>query len=242
MPSNWTKQAQFLDFKFLNSAGGDTVPGGGLAAVPAPLNTTAGYTQGMQTVRGDRMVLGALDAFALSNTAIGTLYSGIYMYVGSNSGATFTAIGRLAFWDTSVFSIATSAPNAADNLYQVTPAELQAGAGITPPIAGVFINTLTSGNFWWVQIGGKATMAFGAATGFVFAGTASGYAKNQGVYAGGYGNTTGAGFVTVITGTTFATTTAQVDQYITQNVGIAETTPAASTSSIVDMALKPFRL
>lgn len=240
MPSNFTKQPQFLDFKFLNSAVGDPVQGGQLTAIPSPL-AIPGYIQGMQTIAGDRMVLGALDAFALSNTAIGTLYGGIYMYVNSLAAGGFTAIGRLAFWDPSAFSIATSAPNSFDNLYRVTAAEAQAGAGITPPIAGVFINTLTAGNLWWIQIAGKATMSFGTAANSQFVGTST-YLKYGGVYAGGYGTTTGSGFVTQIEGTTFATTSQILDTTISQHVGIAEVLPSASTLNIVDMDPRLYRL
>lgn len=241
MPSNFAKQAQFLDFKFLNSAGGDAIQGGALASVPTPLNTTPGYIQGMQTIAGDRIVLGALDAFALSNTAIGTLYGGIYMYVNSLTAGGFTAIGRLAFWDPAAFSVAASAPNAFDNLYRITAAELQAGVGVTPPVAGVFINTLTAGNLWWIQVAGKATMAFGTAANSQFGGTTT-YAKNQGVYSGGYGTTTGSGFVTCIQGTTFITTNATLDAVVNAYLGTAEGTPAASTSTTVDMNPRLYRL
>jgi len=239
MPSNFTKQPQFLDQRFINTAGGDTTLQGVLTAVPTGVT---GAIQGMQTIPGDRLVLGALDAFALSNSTIGTLYGGIYMYVASLSTGGLTGIGRLAFWDSSAFSIATTSPNAGDNLYRITSAELQAGAGVTGPIAGVYINTLTAGNFWWIQIAGKATMSFGTAANSQFGGTSAGYAKNLGVYAMGAGTTNGSGFVTIVNGTTFITTNALLDEVISQHVGIAEAVPAASTLSTVDMDPRLYRL
>lgn len=237
MPSNFTKQPQFVLQPFLNSGTGDTTSQGTLTTVPSGV----GASQGVQDLPGDRIVLGAKDAFALSNTTVGNLYGGIYMRVGQNAVAT-AAIGRLAFWDPAVFTLAAStSATQLDNLYQVTTAEAQTGAGVTPPIAGVFLVAQAVSTWWWIQIAGKATMAFGTAANSQFAGTST-YLKYGGVYAGGYGTTTGSGFVTQLNGTTFATTSAILDQVISAHIGIAEVLPAASGSYAVDMDPKLYRL
>lgn len=237
MPSNFTKQPQYPLAPFLNSGTGDTSSQGALSTVPS----SVGASQGVQDLPGDRIVLGARDAFALSNTTVGNLYGGIYMRVAQNAVAA-AAIGRLAFWDPAAFSLAASTSVLGlDNLYQVTTAEAQAGAGVTPPIAGVFIVAQAVSTWWWIQIAGKATMAFGTATNSQFGGTNT-YKLYGGVYASGMGTTNGSGFVTQIQGTTFVTTNAILDTFINQYLGVAEVLPAASGSYAVDMNPKLYRL
>jgi hypothetical protein len=148
----------------------------------------------------------------------------------------------LAFWYPTDFSVASSAYPGLDSLYVVTPDELNSSAGFPGIVAGVFINTLTKGNSWWIQIAGKATMLYGANSGLQFAGTPT-YAANQGVYAGGYGNGSSLeGLVTPIVGTTFPTTNAELDQMANSYLGIAESNPGASAAVIVDMVLRLARL
>jgi hypothetical protein len=238
MPSNWTKQPQYPLRQFFNSGNGDGTLQGGLTTVPSAV----GASQGVQDLPGDRLVLGARDAFALSGTTIGTLYEGIYMYVGSNSTAGNSVLGQLLFWDPSVYSVAasTSVTNL-DNLYQVTPAELQTGVGRTGIIAGVAINVVSQGNWWWIQIAGKATTLYGASTGSYWAGTAT-YAINSGVFAGGYGKTAGSGLVTSLNGQIAAPTSTNVADMLDMYVGQAETLPAASGLYITDLKLQLARL
>ena len=77
---------------------------------------------------------------------VGTLYGGRYQYVQTLASATATpARGEAAFW---------SDP---DN-WVVSG---DAGDG---NFAGVFLNTITSGNFGWIQKSGIATCKFGAGT------------------------------------------------------------------------------
>lgn len=236
MPSNFTKQPQYLERHYFNDGTGDSTLGGQITT--APSGTTA--SQGQQTLPGDRLVFGAADALALSDVAnVGTLYCGIYMYVRLTPLAAASAkIGTLAFWDPAQFSVAASTYPGPDNLYQVTNAELSSSAGLTPPIAGVFINPVAAGNYWWIQIAGKATMAFGPFAGSQY-GTATSYIINGAVFAGGYG-TTGNGLVTQINGDTFPTTDAALAAMISGYLGVAEVAPTAGTLStptlsIVDM-------
>jgi hypothetical protein len=237
MPSNFTKQPQYPLQPFLNSGTGDTTSQGTLTTVPSAVNAS----QGVQDLPGDRIVLGARDAFALSNTTVGNLYEGIYMRVANNATAA-AAIGRLAFWDPAAFTLAAStSANNLDNLYQVTTAEPAAGSGPTGPVAGVFIVAQAVSTFWWIQIAGKATMAFGTATNSQFGGTNT-YLLYGGVYASGMGTTNGSGYVTQIQGTTFITTNATLDKVINAYLGVAEVLPAASGLYAVDMKPLLYRL
>lgn len=219
MPSNFTKQPQFLTQKYFNSGTGDATIGGALTGVPS--NVNAG--QYNQTLPGDRLVLSAADALALSNTTVGTLYGGIYMYVRTNANSVGTpTIGRLAYWDLTV----------ADSQYQVTPDETgAAGANL---IAGVFINTLTKGNSWWICIGGKVLAAFRAVlTGVPAVGVAA--------YAAAAGAGADLGKLDVLASganPTFAEVGLMQERY----VGVAEALPVAAASSLIDLRLFLYRL
>ncbi len=209
MPSNFTKQVQFLTNKYFNGGSGDSVVGGTLSGVPA----NVGASQYSQTQPGDRIVLGTADALALSDTVnTGTLYEGIYQYVRTPSSPTATpTINRLAFWDSST------------SQNQVTPDE--SGAQGANLIAGVFINTLTKGNSWWIQIAGRATLLFRT----VLTGTA---ADGVAVYAAGAGAGTDVGTGDVLadaTPTTFAETGLMDQRFLGTAIGI----PVAGAASVV---------
>lgn len=81
-----------------------------------------------------------------SNTTVGTLYGGIYMYVQTLSSASAAVgVGRLAFW--------SSAANRASFIVTTDPT-----TALTQ-IAGVFVNsTLTLGNYGIIQIAGLASV------------------------------------------------------------------------------------
>src|SRR3990170_3290702 len=133
MPGQWFKPAAAVmdQGRFLNSGAGDSVIGGSISAVPS----TVGAVAGKAARPGDRIIVGEEDALALSDTAIGTLYGGLYQYVTTKSTATaaFTR-GKACFWDTAV----------ANKIFQVTSDE--SGSQGVALFAGVLINTLTSGN------------------------------------------------------------------------------------------------
>lgn len=146
---NLVKQADFLTAKFLNDVN-DAAAGGVILSVPAG----APSPSVSQTIAGDRIVLDDTTALALSDTAVGTLYGGIYMYVGTLSTSTASpARGTVAFYR------AADLPSAVSGLYQVS-ADAQATAAIPTLIAGVFINAITKGNWGWIQIGGVASCLF----------------------------------------------------------------------------------
>jgi uncharacterized membrane protein len=107
-----------------------------------------------QLIAGDKIALDDATALALSDTTTGTLYGGIYMYVGTLSTSTANpARGTGAFYR------AADLPTALGGLYQVT-ADAQATAAIPTLIAGVFINAVTKGNFGWIQVAGVAMCLF----------------------------------------------------------------------------------
>lgn len=208
MPSNFTKQPQFLPAKALNSGSGDAQVGGTLTGVPA--NVAA--SQNNQTRPGDRMVLGVADALALSDTSIGTLYCGMYMYVKTQNSTATPTLGHVAFWDI----------DAADSLYQVTADGTDTG-GINFP-AGIFINTLTKTYHWWILIAGKVKAVFlnpltGAA------------ALGQAVFADS------TGVLDVFDGGGNPTFT-QVGTMLNSYLGVAEELPVAGGTKLVDVPLR----
>lgn len=143
-----TKQADFLTAKFLNDVN-DAAAGGVIVSVPSGAPSPAVS----QTIPGDRIVLDDATALALSDTTIGTLYGGIYMYVGATWTTQAARLGGIAFW---------LAANLTNGTYTVN-GDAQPTTAIPTYIAGIFINTLTKGNFGWIQIAGLATVLFDGA-------------------------------------------------------------------------------
>lgn len=147
-----TKQADFQTAKFLNDVN-DAASGGVIVSVPAGAPSPAVS----QTLPGDKIVLDDITALALSDTAVGTLFGGIYMYVGTlASAAANPARGSAAFFR------AADLPTAVSNLYQVS-SDAQPTTAIPTLFAGVFINAITKGNFGWIQVGGVAMCLFDSA-------------------------------------------------------------------------------
>jgi hypothetical protein len=91
---------------------------------------------------GGRLVLTTPMALKLSNTAIGTLYEGVYQYVQFLSTATAAAVrGQLCYWSNRANGVVTSDQTATNcSLW-----------------AGWFINVITKGNYGFIQISGRVT-------------------------------------------------------------------------------------
>ena len=86
--------------------------------------------------------IGFTDAQVYSDSAVGTLYGGVYKYVQTYLNSTASpARGYAAFWYNADAMI-------------VTP-DFQNGLQ-----CGVFINPVTKGYYGWIQIGGKASVMF----------------------------------------------------------------------------------
>lgn len=142
-----TKQADQLTARRLNDVN-DAVSGGSIVSLPAGVASPAASA----TQPGDRIVLDDITALALSDTTVGTLFGGVYMYVGTVAGATAApAVGTIAFWRTNEL------PGGATQGYTVT-SDANPTTAIPVYIAGIFINAITKGNFGWIQVAGVATV------------------------------------------------------------------------------------
>jgi hypothetical protein len=145
-----TKQNEFLTFRLFNDVNDAAQGGVAVTALPAgsPLPATS------QDIPGDRVVLDDATALALSDTVVGTLYGGVYLYVGTLATATAApARGLCAFWP------AANLPNGATPQFTVS-SDAQPTTAIPGYIAGVFINAITKGNWGWVQCAGTASCLF----------------------------------------------------------------------------------
>jgi hypothetical protein len=150
MSTAFNKNA-FWSGKYLNDKN-DTIVGGQVQSLPVGVTVS----QGEQTLPGDRALLDAVTATLLSLTATGTLYSGVYMYVQTNSTGTVTpALGKAAFW-------VTLSSTVLENQYLVS-CDATPSAAVPTYFAGVFLNAVTKGNYTWIQISGTATVLFDSA-------------------------------------------------------------------------------
>lgn len=155
-----TKQAVSLTAKFLNDVN-DSASGGQLVSVPSGVPVPPSS----QTIAGDRIVLDDATALALSDTAVGTLFGGVYMYVGLLTGsAAASAVGAVAFYRSNEL------PAGATQAYTVT-ADPQPATTTPTYVAGIFINVISKGSFGWIQVAGTANVLFGAALVATLAGT-----------------------------------------------------------------------
>jgi hypothetical protein len=230
----FSKQADYLSAKYLNNVN-DAQIGGTITGAPAGTN----FTQGYQTVPGDRVILSPSDALALSNNSVGNLYTGTYRYVATRNNSTSSPVrGCGAFWDPTAAGNISSP--AADKLYQVT-SDGNAANYTNTLLAGVFINAITAGNFGWIQESGKVSAKFRNA----ITGTA---AIGGGVYltnpAPANNNATDNGSFDMLTGANIgagpiaaASFYATIDGLLNTYVGVAETLPSNNNISLVDMTL-----
>lgn len=146
---NLVKQNDFLNARLINDVN-DASSGGVIVTLPSG----APSPQVSQTIPGDRVVLDDATALLLSDTAVGTLYGGVYMYVGTLSTSTASpARGQVAFWRSNEL------PNGATAAYTCT-ADAQPSTSVPTYIAGIFINAITKGNFGWIQVAGTSSALF----------------------------------------------------------------------------------
>ena len=143
-----TKQADFLTAKYLNDVN-DSVAGGVVVSVPSGAPTPAVS----QTLPGDRIVLDDATALALSDTTIGTLYGGVYMYVKVTVVTRAVVRGGIAFFKTSDIGSAYTVYSDADP-----------STSVPTHIAGIFINVITTAQYGWIQVAGAASVLFDSAS------------------------------------------------------------------------------
>lgn len=105
---------------------------------------------GSQGDLGKRLVVTEAEAASLSYTTTGTLYGGIYQPVQVSSAATAANVAR----GKAAFLLDSGASG-----YVVTD---YAHADILSGVVGVFLNSVTPGNYGFVQVHGKASCLFGA--------------------------------------------------------------------------------
>jgi hypothetical protein len=150
MAGGWfTKQADFLTAAYLNDVN-DAVVGGQIQSVPPAVPAS----QGIQTLPGDRIILDDVTAAALSDTAIGTLYGGIYMYVQATWTTTAAILGAVGFFKTADIG-STTAPNS-----YIAYGDAQPTTANPAYVLGIFISAPTKGNYCWIQVAGIASVLF----------------------------------------------------------------------------------
>jgi hypothetical protein len=139
-----TKQADMLTAKYLNDVN-DSAAGGALVSVPVGAPQVASSA----TLPGDKIVLDDITAKALSDTIIGTLLGGVYMYVQVVSATRPTARGGIVF-----FKQADLGAN------YIAYTDAQPTTAIPTYIAGILISAPTAGNWAWIQVAGGASVLF----------------------------------------------------------------------------------
>ena len=139
-----TKQANILTAKFLNDVN-DSVMGGAIVSVPTGAPTVAAS----QLIAGDRIVLDDPTALAVSDTVIGTLLGGVYMYVKATSVTRPILRGCIAFFKTADLGVAYN-----------TYSDPDPTAAHPTHVAGIYISAITSGNYGWIQVAGAAAVQF----------------------------------------------------------------------------------
>ena len=139
-----TKQADMLTAKYLNDVN-DPAAGGALVSVPSGAPQVASSA----TLPGDKIVLDDITAKALSDTTVGTLYGGVYMYVQISSTTRPVARGGITFFKQADLGV-----------QYVAYTDAQPTTAIPTYIAGILINAITSGQWGWIQVAGAASVLF----------------------------------------------------------------------------------
>lgn len=217
------KQADQLTARFLNDVN-DSVSGGTIFALPSPVQPPP-YSA---TQPGDAIIVDDSIAAALSDTTVGTLFGGIYTYVGTLSSAVAAPARGLA-----AFYRAADLPSAVTALYQVT-SDAQPSTTLPTLWAGVFINAITKGNFGWIQLAGVASCLFDSS---VSAATVGGTVSPRGT--AGVAATVPSTFdvgAAVATPASVAIANAQ----IINSIGVAIVLPVVSTITAVMITRSPY--
>lgn len=218
----------------INNGSGDTVVGGVLTGAPSGIGAQAWQ----QNLPGDRVIFSPADALAYSNNSVGNLYTGTYRYVGTRNNSTSSpTLGRAAFWDPTATGTGNNISSAAcDALYQVNSDGNS--AYLNTLFAGVYINNVTKGNWWWIQESGKASCQFrsgitGTAAIGVGVYTVSGVNNNNATDNGAFDQVSGGNIGTA--GAAAANLYASIDALLMAHVGVAETLPANNNLALVDL-------
>lgn len=155
MAGTFTKQATWLSARYLNDVN-DVTAQGAINSVPSGVTAT----QANQTLPGDRIIFDDAAALAVSDTTVGTLYGGIYMYVQATWTTTAAAVGGVAFLKAADVGATTNTSPQTTN-YQVY-GDAQPSTSVPSYVMGIFINAVTKNQYCWIQIAGMATVLFTA--------------------------------------------------------------------------------
>lgn len=228
----FSKQADWFGPKLNANYTGDSVIGGNLTTAPSGLVAS----QGIATQPGDRIILSPSDAFINQNNTTQPLYTGTYRYVATlSTSSSAPTRGHAAFW----VDVTGANNQTTDGLYQVQSDEA-ANFGVVQ-MAGVFINNMTKGNYWWIQESGKATCAFRnviSGTPAIGAGTylAGAGNNNNAVDVGAFDQIFGQNQTTIFAANGTAGYNA-IDAALVRYVGPALTLPANNNTALVDLTL-----
>jgi hypothetical protein len=237
---------------YLNTANlNDSVVGGAITSSPPALTAGATGSAYYQNFPGDRFIFGPADANAVSNNAVGNLFTGAYRYVQFRNNSTANVkLGRGVFWDLTAGG--NFSGNNISNNYQADLAFMVTADGNTANLtntllAGVAINNITLANtqnwYWFIQESGKATCQFRAAiTGNLTPGTGvysmlTASANNNATDNGAFDTLAGANSATIFQANS-TTAYSTIDEMITNYVGVLETTASNNNLSIVDMTMQ----
>lgn len=233
MAGRFSKQAApyLTQGPYINSNNsGDAVIGGALSSA---VYSQLGASQAAQNVPGDRFIFTPSDALALSNpqSLLGNLFTGTYRYILARANSTsIPQPGRAAFWSRP----GNNGNN--DALYEVTSDENNVAMGL---FAGVYINWIPPGNYWFIQESAKCTCQFQGNNGSaVFGANLVTPAAGAAVFLAGVGaananNTVG------LFGQAIGLN--MTDNQLMRYVGPSETLPSNGNYSIVDVNLRPYR-
>lgn len=155
MAGTFTKQATWLSAKYLNDVN-DVTAQGQIQSVPS----SVAATQGNQTIPGDRIIMDDATAYANSDTAVGTLYGGIYMYVQMTYVTTAPQVGSIAFFRSADIG-ATTFTSPITCAY-VADSDPQPSSTLPTYVLGIFISVPTKSQYCWIQIAGVASVLFDA--------------------------------------------------------------------------------
>jgi hypothetical protein len=143
-----TKQAEFQSNKYLNDIN-DAAAGGVIVSIP----TGAPSPAVSQTIPGDKIALDDATALALSDTTVGTLLGGVYMYVKTTAVTRQAVRGGIAFFKTADLGVQYAVYSDADP-----------STSVPTHVAGVYLSAPTSGNYCWIQVAGAASVLFDTLT------------------------------------------------------------------------------
>ena len=144
MADTFVKPPVYVNAKYLNDVN-DATLGGAVNSLPSGVQNPSWQ----QTLPGDRICIDDATALALSDTAVGTLYGGIYMYVKASITTRAIVRGGIAFWKDADVGTAYTAYS-----------DAQPTTALPTFVAGIWINVITTGQYGWIQIAGMASVLF----------------------------------------------------------------------------------